>query len=79
MKKLGKKREISMRTIEAYVTCYPSTCDSYGTVCACNCSAGTSMSMAPPQSTNCQTENATHWVAQATQNGRSPYYAPCSQ
>ncbi len=77
MRKLGKKRELSMRTIEAYATCYPSTCDSAGNVCDCNC-PGTSMRMAPPQSTNCATENAAHYLAQATQNGHSPYYAPCS-
>lgn len=78
MRKLGKKREASMRTIEAYASCSPSTkCDS-DYMCACNCRYGDSTAFyAPPQSTNCKTENATYWSNYLVTNGKSPYSSSC--
>ena len=80
MKKLGKKREMEMRTIEAYVTCYPSTkCDS-DFLCACNCRHGqSSATMAPPQTTNCKSENARYWSNNLTRRGKSPYNSACAK
>lgn len=80
MRRLGKKREAGMRTIQAYATCYPSTgCDS-DFLCACNCSHNqSSASMAPPQTTNCKTENSTYWANNLTNNGKSPYNSSCAR
>ncbi len=81
MKRIGKKRETVLSSIEAYASCSPSTgCDS-DFLCKCNCShGGTSASMAPPQSSNCKMENSAYWSNYIKNNGNySPYNYGCKR